>query len=255
MMRFLPCLAVVLVMALTVPAHAVVDKTPKIKAEPAAVRQTVTAAGDGAANVRLREQLKDDVPDFIRNQMELIAKDCTGDAANVRLVKTYRYASQRTSRLKASSDYILDLKGLKPKPNLSCVIGKACDDNGECLLVGYRSVAYNEWQQDFKMPAASWKLEAMEDEDGNGFSALRLFSKAACTDKDGDLDEGCATDYLWSDTGLKQHMTHSREEEAPAEEAPAAAAPVETHAPVSAPPAAPVSDYPLPPGYVPPKQE
>lgn len=180
------------------------------------------ATSNGAINATLREQMKDDAPDFIRGQMELIAKDCSGDAANVRLIKAYRYISARTRRLNASSDYILDPSGLAARADRACVIGRICAEDGVCVLLGYRSTGYQQWEQDFVQRAARWELMPIEGPRGeDNLSALRLYAPGPCLDAQKPPGEGgaaeCPTDYIWTDTGLRRHETPAIPAAAPAE--------------------------------------
>jgi hypothetical protein len=173
------------------------------------------SSGLGASNASIAETSRDDLPSFIRQQADLIAEDCTGDKQFSSLIKFYRYASDGTREKGLSVDYILDLKGLKDKKQRSCFLGRACAENGECYLIGYRSYGYSQWEKDFMIRSKEWGQETAEDpKTGAPTLVFKVSSHDLCKSSDGGsadedmdipVDETCSVDHIWSDGGFIEY--------------------------------------------------
>lgn len=207
----------------------------------------------GAQQVVIQERMKDNVPDFIRMQMELIARDCSGSADNVYLIKPYRYTSARTREEGISTDYFIDLSGLRQRAKPSCILGRICDDEGECAVVGYAATGYMQWEQAFIQRAARWEQVIFDGDPeltGFGFTTVQGCPK----DENGEETAPCRKTYLWLGNKLTPHdpeaLARKQAADAAAAEAAAAAAAAAAEAAQNAPaPSAP--PQPAAPGLVP----
>ncbi len=187
----------------------------------------------GAQQVVIQERMKDNVPDFIRMQMELIARDCSGSADNVYLIKPYRYTSLRTREEGVSTDYFIDLSGLKQRAKPSCILGRICDDEGECAIVGYAANGYMQWEQSFVQRAARWEQVVFDGDPaltGFGFITAHDCPK----DEDGEDVASCRKSYLWLGNKLTPYDPEATaRKEAAAAAAAAAAAEAAQNAPAA----------------------
>ena len=163
----------------------------------------------GATNVVIKEVRFDELPEFVQKQAEVIARECTFEASNRKLMKFYRYTSDMTRDNGLFPNYFVDLAGLIGKPQRQCIVGRACAD-GECHLVGYNSTAPNQWGQHFVIQQKDWSSKQVEEQASKTpLTIFSLESRLICADRgkdkeDDDSDRSCTAEYIWLGNGLVQ---------------------------------------------------
>lgn len=169
---------------LTSPAAAQQAERPDIAYRPHEGARVAAAFGpidkNGARNVSIRQVEKDRAPEFIRNQMEIIARECTGNAANIDSIKAFEYISDRTRRLGIAPDYLLDMSGLKKKPQQFCHLGRACGKR-TCNMLGYIAYGPSHWEVGFRMSFTKWKPQIIADRaTGGNVGLLAITAPTNC---------------------------------------------------------------------------
>lgn len=166
----------------------------------------------GASNVVIKEVNYDGLPEFIMNQVNLLAKDCVGDERAARDLRFYRYTSDLTRDGGLSPNYLVDLASFADKEQKSCIVGQACED-GECYLVGYNSSAHEQWGLHFVIRQKSWKN--FKEKDPKTDAELTLFditSRKQCPDADRESsDKTCTAGHIWLDSGFVKHEVNPAE--------------------------------------------
>lgn len=160
-----------------------------------------------ATNVVIKEVNFTSLPQFIQNQADIIADDCTKSGENKKLIKFYRYVSDATRDAGLSANYLVDLSGLSSKSQQACMVDSACNDDG-CMLVGYLSTAYEKWDRHFFVRNKSWKYTHVENPHTK--SVLTVFDLTeTCKKTTGSGgasgDETCTSRRLWLENGFRDY--------------------------------------------------
>lgn len=166
------------------PATAQQADHPDIAYRPHEGARVAAAVGpidkNGARNVSIRQVEKDRVPEFIRGQMEIIAKECTGNAANIDGIKAFEYVSDRTRTKGIAPDYLLDMSGLKKKPQQFCHLGRACGKR-TCNMLGYIAYGPSHWEVGFRMSFTKWQPQIVADKaTGGNVGLLAITAPTNC---------------------------------------------------------------------------
>jgi hypothetical protein len=192
-----------------------------------------------ATNVVIKEVEFSQLPEFIQNQADYIAGDCTKSGENKKYIKYYRYVSDLTRDSGFSANYLADLSALADKPQQACMVDSACNKEG-CMLVGYLSTAYEKWERHFFHRNKSWKYTNVENKQAK--STLTVLDFAQECVKSSDDSEKCTSRRLWLESGLREYNPNAVDSffQQPPEEAPEPSqpAPVDTSAPDDAAPSA-----------------
>jgi hypothetical protein len=224
LLRVFACLALLVVVALPAAAQ---NAPPKVRDANGEISYSldeaymvpIDKAGmyEAASNVAFKEVPFSALPDFLSGQATSLAKDCTGEEKNTRLIKYYRYMSDYARNLGRSPNYIFDLMGFEGQIMRSCILGHACRDH-ECYLVGYAAQGGDMWQQSFTIRQRGWthKLEKSTLKDAKPTDKLFLIpiaSQAFCPPADPDKPpteaSSCVVDHIWFETGMQQYQPPS----------------------------------------------
>ncbi|MBY0427762.1 MAG: hypothetical protein K2Q32_00910 [Alphaproteobacteria bacterium] len=156
-----------------------------------------------ATNVVIKEVEFNQLPEFIQNQADFIAGDCTKSGENKKYIKYYRYVSDLTRDGGFSGNYLADLSGLADKPQQACMVDSACNKDG-CMLVGYLSTAYEKWERQFFVRNKSWKYTHVENQAAKTTLTVLDFTQE-CPKSSAETGDKCLTRHLWLESGLKEY--------------------------------------------------
>lgn len=156
-----------------------------------------------ATNVVIKEVDFSQLPEFIKNQADYIAGDCTKSGENKKYIKYYRYVSDLTRDAALSANYLADLSGLADMPQQACMVDTACNKDG-CMLVGYLSTAFEKWERHFFHRNKSWKYTNVENKQAKTTLTVLDFAQE-CVKLSSDDGEKCTSRRLWLESGLREY--------------------------------------------------
>ncbi|NDE90903.1 MAG: hypothetical protein EB059_07185 [Alphaproteobacteria bacterium] len=156
-----------------------------------------------ATNVVIKEIEFNRLPEFIKNQVDFIAGDCTKSGENKKYIKYYRYVSDLTRDGGLSGNYLVDLSGLADKPQQACMVDSACNKEG-CMLVGYLSTAYEKWERHFFVRNKNWKYTHVENHQAKATLTVLDFTQE-CPKSSSESSDKCLSRRLWLENGLKEY--------------------------------------------------
>lgn len=170
----------------------------------------------GATDAKIEQVQAGDLPEFIAIQAQLIAQNCTSPASRLADMKFYKYTADQNRRL-GTPNYLIDLKGLAKKEQQQCLLGRACNENGECYLVGFKAYAAQQWERNFMMRQLAWgKATEADTATQAPLTLINVTSRLLCREVavngettfdavDSDDSETCTLPHLWLNAGLVQH--------------------------------------------------
>lgn len=161
---------------------------------------------DGADNAVIKDVPQTALPEYIAGQVRIIAEECTGDAANAKLIKTYSYVADRNRKQALPDNYIFDTRPLNNFAQKKCNLGDMCKKH-ECMLVGYSAFSGQDWQRTFFRLIEDWSSHEVEEKTATGKVKRTVLTLKSGEAKDCDKSEqdACEKEYLWQAKGLAPH--------------------------------------------------
>lgn len=160
---------------------------------------------DGSSNVELQEKTYDELPTYIRKQMDIVAGNCTDSAQNAKSIKVYSYVSDYNRRKKLPPNYILDMMPLKQAKAKLCSTPAVCRA-GRCNLWGYSATGTETWVRTFVHSVSEWtvKKQPIPKFPRKSLSIISANISTDHCDKVGgvEVEGGCVVDYVWRAQGL-----------------------------------------------------
>ncbi|MDD3288990.1 MAG: hypothetical protein PHX43_08350 [Alphaproteobacteria bacterium] len=164
--------------------------------------------GESTSNVVIQQAAKDDLPGYIKYQVNLVAKDCFGSEESAEKIDVYTYVSDKNRKDKLAPNYILDLTSLNGTQSKACFFGNVCV-NDMCGLIGFKAVSAEGWSLNFQTLASAWSVSTKKDASGEKpIQTMIDISTPAddnCTSTKGKLSDDeklCSRPFVWRSHGL-----------------------------------------------------
>lgn len=143
----------------------------------------------------------DDLPDFIRADVQGILGKCSAGGASIPPINAYSYVSSMIRAQGLSPNYLVDFSAFAKAEESTC--GSVCKQ-GACLLLSYDSHDYGQWRRGQRFFTKEWKTGAIQDPRVK--RPITIFEiKSDCAQSGGASADSCPAYYIWTKGGLNTY--------------------------------------------------
>lgn len=145
----------------------------------------------------------DDLPDFIRADIQGILGQCPAGNASLSSINAYSYVSSMIRAQGLSPNYLVDFSAFAKAQKPTCESKLVCRQKA-CLLLTYDSYDYGQWRQGLRFFTEDWTMGSIQDSRVKSPLAI-LQIDAACTQSGATSTNLCPSYYIWTRGGLSNY--------------------------------------------------
>lgn len=164
-----------------------------------------------AENVVLQNVNYQDLPAYIRSDIEKKLSSCKSQGSTPTGIKAVSYVSDHARARNLSPNYLVDFSEVTQDGKQTCLERLSCNDSG-CLAIAYHALGYEEWKRDVAMRNLGWSVKKIEDARANTLPnpeknmeiAVFDFSMRCANAQDPSAD-ACHVYRVWTAGGMQKY--------------------------------------------------